>query len=104
METLYEIFCFTLFVLEGFLAVSYFHIAFSLRALPLKDMARMNYFFLFGVLTIATTSQAVVSKFWIVDTFLMAHHLFCYVTWNSSSYTKKVPRNAPCSSLDGIAE
>lgn len=90
METPYQILCFVLLILEGFLALAHAHIALSLRALPLKDMARLQYFYLFGTLTIATTTQTIVSVYWIADTFVMAHHLFCYVTWNSSSYTKKV--------------
>lgn len=90
METPFEIFCFVLLILEGFLSLAHAHIALSLRALPMKDMARLQYFFLFATLTLATTSQAVFSQFWAADTAVMAHHLYCYVTWNSSSYTKKV--------------
>ncbi|XP_046658014.1 uncharacterized protein LOC124352537 [Daphnia pulicaria] len=90
METPFDIFCFVLFILEGFLSLAHAHIALSFRALPLKDMARLQYFFLFATLTIATTSQVVVTQFWMADTFVMAHHLYCYVTWNSSSYTKKI--------------
>lgn len=90
METPFEIFCFVLFILEGFLSLAYAHIVFSFRALPLKDMARLQYFFLFATLTVATTSQVVVNPFWMADTFIMGHHLYCYVTWNASNYTRKV--------------
>lgn len=90
MESLYEIGCFILFVLEGFLAMAHLHVALSLRALPLKDMARLQYFFLFAMLTIATTWQLVTSPFWMLGAFLLAHHLYSYMTWNVSSYTKKV--------------
>lgn len=102
METLFEIFCFVLFVLEGFLSMFHAHIAFSIRSLPLKDMERLKYFFLFSTLTMATTAQATTGQFWIADTFVMAHHMFCYLTWNTSSYTKKVViKNFPNMNLDG---
>ena len=90
METLFEIGCFILFILEGFLVLTHLHIALSLRALPLKDMARMQNFFLFATLTVATTGQFVTSPIWMLGVFQMAHNLYCYLTWDVSSYSKKV--------------
>jgi len=90
METFHEILCLILFIFEGFFALANIHIALSFRSLPLKDMARLQYFFLCATLTVATTEQAILNNYWMLDIGLLIHHLYCYLTWNNSSYTKKV--------------
>lgn len=90
METLHEIVCFFLLILEGFLAMAHAHIVLSLRALPLKDVATIRTFFLFATLTVATSGQVVDTRFWVLDLVIMLHNLYCYLSWDHSNYTKKV--------------
>lgn len=77
-------------MMEGFLAGYHLLQGLSFRALPLKDMQRLQYFFLFATLTIATTVQTVQNSYWLADLFVMGHHTFCYFSWDRSDYTKKV--------------
>lgn len=77
-------------MMEGFLSGYHLLQALSVRALPLKDMQRLQYFFLFATLTVATTIQAIQNPYWMADIAVMAHHTFCYFSWDESSYTKKV--------------
>ena len=84
--------CFILFIFEGFFALAYVNIALSIRGLPLKDMARLQNFFLFASLTAASTSQIMPSTtaLWILEILLLFHHFYCYITWETSNYCKKV--------------
>ena len=62
-----------------------------------QDMVQLRSYFLFSALTMSTTIVILndepvdeTLKLYILDSFIIGHHMFCYLTWNHSAHCKKV--------------